>query len=86
MLDSYEGLGTAAGTGLKRERGGAVTVEHAEAFARVADTSTFPRPPGRQPDTVVRNTERYAVTDLFVENPPIEEIVARLYDAVERPA
>ncbi len=30
-------------------------------------------------DLIGRITARYAVRDLFVENPPIEEIIARLY-------
>jgi ABC-2 type transport system ATP-binding protein len=32
-------------------------------------------------DLISRITSRYAVTDLFVENPPIETIVARLYES-----
>ncbi len=32
------------------------------------------------PDLVARIAARHAVMDLYVENPPIEEIVARLYD------
>jgi ABC-2 type transport system ATP-binding protein len=35
------------------------------------------------PDLIARITARYPVTDLVVENPPIEEIVARLYRAVD---
>ena len=35
------------------------------------------------PDLIARITARYPVTDLVVENPPIEEIVARLYREVD---
>ena len=35
------------------------------------------------PDLIARITARYPVADLVVENPPIEEIVARLYRAVD---
>ncbi len=35
------------------------------------------------PDLIARITARYPVADLVVENPPIEEIVARLYREVE---
>jgi len=40
--------------------------------------------PERTPaaDLIHRVTENHAVRDLFVENPPIEEIVARLYRAM----
>lgn len=31
-------------------------------------------------ELVARITARHAVLDLYIENPPIEEIVARLYD------
>jgi len=36
----------------------------------------------RAADLIARITSRHAVRDLFVHNPPIEEIVARLYGAV----
>jgi ABC-2 type transport system ATP-binding protein len=36
-------------------------------------------------ELIRRVTSRYAVCDLFVENPPIEEIVARLYSDSEQP-
>jgi ABC-2 type transport system ATP-binding protein len=35
-------------------------------------------------ELIARVTARHAVRDLFVENPPIETIVARLYAAMER--
>jgi len=35
-------------------------------------------------DLIARVTQRYAIRDLFVENPPIEEIIARLYNGVDR--
>lgn len=35
------------------------------------------------PDLIARITARYPVADLVVENPPIEEIVARLYREVD---
>ena len=31
------------------------------------------------PDLIARITAQHAVRDLFIENPPIEEIIARLY-------
>ena len=31
------------------------------------------------PELIARITAKHAVTDLFVENPPIEELIARLY-------
>ena len=34
-------------------------------------------------DLIRRVTSRYAVQDLFVENPPIEEIVAQLYQEAQ---
>ena len=34
---------------------------------------------------IARVTDRHPVRDLFVENPPIEEIVARLYGDAEEP-
>jgi len=39
--------------------------------------------PRRVPATglISRLTARHAVHDLFVENPPIEEVIARLYEA-----
>lgn len=37
----------------------------------------------RAADLIRRITARYAIRDLFVENPPIEEIVAQLYEDVE---
>ena len=37
----------------------------------------------RAADLIGRITARYAIRDLFVENPPIEEIVAQLYEDVE---
>jgi ABC-2 type transport system ATP-binding protein len=35
---------------------------------------------------ISRLTARHAVRDLFVENPPIEEVIARLYRAIETPS
>ncbi len=35
-------------------------------------------------ELISRLTARHAVRDLFVENPPIEEVIARLYEAEER--
>jgi ABC-2 type transport system ATP-binding protein len=35
------------------------------------------------PDLIARITARYPVADLVVENPPIEEIVARLYKEMD---
>jgi len=35
-------------------------------------------------ELISRLTARHAVRDLFVENPPIEEVIARLYDSEER--
>ncbi len=35
-------------------------------------------------DLIARVTARHAVSDLFVENPPIEEIIARIYGSTER--
>jgi ABC-2 type transport system ATP-binding protein len=35
---------------------------------------------------VARITQQHAVRDLFIENPPIEEIVSRLYDATRERA
>jgi ABC-2 type transport system ATP-binding protein len=42
--------------------------------------------PGRvsAADLIGRITARHAVSDLFVENPPIEEIIARLYGGLRR--
>lgn len=37
----------------------------------------------RAAELIGRITERYAIRDLFVENPPIEEIVARLYESAQ---
>lgn len=34
-------------------------------------------------DLIGRITSRYAVHDLYVENPPIEEVIARLYEGLE---
>ena len=31
-------------------------------------------------ELITRVTSKHAVRDLFVENPPIEEIIARMYD------
>ena len=40
------------------------------------------RPPSRAGHGAdLRLTARHAVRDLFVENPPIEEVIARLYEA-----
>jgi ABC-2 type transport system ATP-binding protein len=38
--------------------------------------------PGRRPagDLIAAVSARHAISDLFVENPPIEEIVTRIYD------
>jgi ABC-2 type transport system ATP-binding protein len=35
-------------------------------------------------DLIGRITARYAVHDLYVENPPIEEVVAQLYQGIDR--
>ena len=35
-------------------------------------------------DLIARITARHAVRDLFVENPPIEHIIARLYGDMRR--
>ena len=42
--------------------------------------------PERTPaaDLIARITARHAVRDLYVQNPPIEEIVAQLYEQVQR--
>ena len=37
------------------------------------------------PDLIARVTARHAVRDLFVQNPPIEQIIARLYEASGEP-
>jgi ABC-2 type transport system ATP-binding protein len=37
-------------------------------------------------DVVARITRAHAVTDLFIENPPIEEIVTRLYESTKEQA
>jgi ABC-2 type transport system ATP-binding protein len=49
--------------------------------AREGSRVTLHFDPARVPaaDLISRLTARYAVRDLFVENPPIEEIIARLY-------
>ncbi len=36
------------------------------------------------PEMIARITSRHAIRDLFVENPPIEEVVARLYGGAQQ--
>jgi ABC-2 type transport system ATP-binding protein len=68
-------------------RDGAVVVTDPEAIAVRQDghRARISYDPQRvaTPDLIARITARYPVADLVVENPPIEEIVARLYREVD---
>ena len=61
-----------------------VADEQAEVIAREGHRVTLRFDPERTPaaELIGRITARHAIRDLFVENPPIEEIVARLYEQV----
>jgi len=62
----------------------ALADEQAEVIAREGHRVTLRFDPERTPaaELIGRITARHAIRDLFVENPPIEEIVARLYEQV----
>ncbi|MEM7157301.1 MAG: ABC transporter, partial [Myxococcota bacterium] len=64
---------------------GPVEVEGATVVEREGHRVVLDFDPERTPPAalVARLTERYAVRDLLIENPPIEEIVTRLYDDVK---
>jgi len=66
------------------EEGAEVRDEEAEVIARDGQRVTLRFDPRRTPasELIARVTARHAVRDLFVENPPIEEIVARLYGEI----
>jgi ABC-2 type transport system ATP-binding protein len=53
----------------------------ARLISRAGGRVTLAFDPRRIPaaDLIAEVTARYSVRDLFVENPPIEEIIARLY-------
>ena len=55
--------------------------EQAQVIARDGQRVTLRFDPQRTPasELIARVTARHAVRDLFVENPPIEEIIARMY-------
>jgi ABC-2 type transport system ATP-binding protein len=40
----------------------------------------------RPADLIARLTQRHSVVDLFVENPPIEALIARFYEDLGRGA
>ena len=63
------------------EEGASVTDPDATLLARDGHRVTFAFDPGRvtAAELIARITSRCTVRDLFVENPPIEEIIARLY-------
>ncbi len=58
-----------------------VSDDDAELIKREAGRVWLRFDPGRTPaaELIARITSRHAIRDLYVENPPIEEIVARLY-------
>lgn len=64
----------------------AVSDPDAEVISRDAHRVTLRFDPERipAPELISRITARYAIRDLFVENPPIEEIIARIYGAFAR--
>jgi ABC-2 type transport system ATP-binding protein len=61
--------------------GETVADEEAEVIRREGHRVWMRFDPERIPaaELIARVTARHAVRDLFVENPPIEEIIARLY-------
>jgi ABC-2 type transport system ATP-binding protein len=60
--------------------------EEAQVISRDGRRVTLRFDPRRTPasELIARVTARHAVSDLFVENPPIEEIVARLYGEIRK--
>jgi len=63
------------------EEGGEVRDPDAEVISREGQRITLRFDPDRitPADLIARVTANHAIRDLFVENPPIEEIIARLY-------
>ncbi|MGB2823275.1 MAG: ATP-binding cassette domain-containing protein [Phycisphaerae bacterium] len=67
---------------------GDIAVGLAEVVSRQGRRVTLRFDPGliSPADLIARITAEHEITDLFVENPPIEEIIARLYGEVQVPA
>lgn len=65
--------------------GDTVSDEEAEVLRREGPRVWLRFDPERVPAAglIARITARHAIRDLFVENPPIEEIIARLYEEVK---
>ena len=68
------------------DRDGAVSDPDAEVIAREGSRVTLRFDPAEiaTADLIARVTANHPIRDLFVENPPIEEIVARLYGDARR--
>ena len=68
------------------EAGAAVSDPDAEVIRREGRRVHLGFDPRRVPpaELIARFTSRHAVRDLFVESPPIEEIVARMYSEERR--
>jgi len=65
------------------EEGDEVSDPHAQVIAQEGPRVTLRFDPGEvtAAELIGRVTARHAVRDLFVENPPIEEVIAQLYGA-----
>ena len=63
------------------DENGDVTDPHAQLLSRQGRRVTLAFDPQRTPpaELIARVTARHRIRDLFVEDPPIEEIIARLY-------
>jgi len=72
---------------LADENGGVLDSE-AEVISREGRRVTLRFDPQRTPtaELIARVAANHPIRDLFVENPPIEEIIARLYGAARTPA